>query len=122
MILSYFQRCMIIEGILRRSNYNQFQFLSTSLQPMLHRDFMYTAQSQFPAIEFVPVSTHTSRKLKVLSFTLIYLLHLQKAHTDESFDAHKLETEVTFTVLQIRRGNRENPGIISLIFAYKHAL
>ncbi|XP_060599165.1 uncharacterized protein LOC132752799 isoform X1 [Ruditapes philippinarum] len=58
------QRCQIVEGILRRSNYNQFQFLNTSLQPILHRDFMYTARTQFPAIEFQPVSTHTSRKLK----------------------------------------------------------
>ena len=71
---------MIIEGILRRSNYNQFQFLSTSLQPMLHRDFMYTAQSQFPAIEFVPVSTHTSRKLKVLSFNLTSVAYTKSSH------------------------------------------
>lgn len=61
---SHEQRCQIVEGILRRSNYNQFQFLSTSLQPILHRDFMYTARTEFPAIEFLPVSTHTSRKLK----------------------------------------------------------
>ncbi|XP_041354437.1 F-box/WD repeat-containing protein 7-like [Gigantopelta aegis] len=58
------QRCRILEAILRESNYNQIQFLVTVMQPSLHRDFMYTAQSYFPTIQFQPVSTHTSREVK----------------------------------------------------------
>ncbi|KAL3884119.1 hypothetical protein ACJMK2_030341, partial [Sinanodonta woodiana] len=58
------QRCHVMEGLIQRSNFNQFQFLATTLQPMLHRDFMYTAQSQFPEQDFQPLSTHTSRRLK----------------------------------------------------------
>ena len=35
------------------------------MQPHQHRDFMYTAQKQFPETEFTPVSTHTTREIKV---------------------------------------------------------
>ena len=31
----------------------------------MHRDFMYTAKKEFPALEFLPISTHTTRKLRV---------------------------------------------------------
>ncbi|XP_070188911.1 beta-TrCP-like [Littorina saxatilis] len=57
-------RCALLEALLRRSNYTQFQFLFTVMQPSLHRDFMYTAHSRFPDIEFKPISTHISRELK----------------------------------------------------------
>ena len=60
-----FQRCALLEALLRRSNYTQFQFLFTVMQPSLHRDFMYTAHTRFPDIEFKPISTHISRELKV---------------------------------------------------------
>ncbi|CAG2255121.1 FBXW7 [Mytilus edulis] len=58
------QRCQLIEALLRRSNHQQFQFLYTVMQPHQHRDFMYTAQKQFPETEFTPVSTHTTREVK----------------------------------------------------------
>ncbi|XP_061192203.1 F-box/WD repeat-containing protein 1A-like [Saccostrea echinata] len=58
------QRCHLLEWILRRSNHTQFQFLYTVMQPHLHRDFMYTAQSMYPSMEFKPFSTHTSRELE----------------------------------------------------------
>ncbi|XP_046574682.1 LOW QUALITY PROTEIN: F-box/WD repeat-containing protein 7-like [Haliotis rubra] len=58
------ERCCLLESLLRKSNYRQFQFLYTVMQPTLHRDFMYTARSHFPDIDFQPVSTHTSRELK----------------------------------------------------------
>lgn len=58
------QRCRLIEALLRRSNHQQFQFLYTVMQPHQHRDFMYTAQKQFPETEFTPVSTHTTREIK----------------------------------------------------------
>ncbi|XP_052807929.1 uncharacterized protein LOC128236846 isoform X1 [Mya arenaria] len=74
------QRCQILEGILRRSNYTQFRFLSTTLQPALHRDFMYTARAQFPALDFQPVSTHTSRKLK------------EKLHSTRQNDYHRIDS------------------------------
>ena len=35
------------------------------MQPHQHRDFMYTAQKEFPETEFTPVSTHTTREVKV---------------------------------------------------------
>ncbi|XP_048240296.1 F-box protein MET30-like [Haliotis rufescens] len=58
------ERCCLLESLLRKSNYTQFQFLYTVMQPTLHRDFMYTARSHFPDIDFQPISTHTSRELK----------------------------------------------------------
>nr|XP_011450638.2 F-box/WD repeat-containing protein 7 isoform X3 [Crassostrea gigas] len=58
------QRCHLLEWILRRSNHTQFQFLYTVMQPHLHRDFMYTAQSMYPSMEFKPFSTHTSREVQ----------------------------------------------------------
>ncbi|XP_050390383.2 F-box/WD repeat-containing protein 7 isoform X1 [Patella vulgata] len=58
------QRCQILEKLLQQSTYTQFQFLYTVMQPSLHRDLMYTAQTVFPTIDFTPVSTHTSREYK----------------------------------------------------------
>ncbi|XP_022292117.2 uncharacterized protein LOC111103271 isoform X2 [Crassostrea virginica] len=58
------QRCHLLEWILRRSNHTQFQFLYTVMQPYLHRDFMYTAQSMYPSMEFKPFSTYTSREVQ----------------------------------------------------------
>lgn len=64
------QRCSVLEALLRQSNYTQFQFLYTVMQPSLHRDFKYTANSRFPDIEFKPISTHISRELKVCKRSL----------------------------------------------------
>ncbi|XP_070531746.1 F-box and WD repeat domain-containing 11-A-like [Ptychodera flava] len=58
------QRCKILEGLLVRSNYNQVQFLWTTLQPALHRDFMYSSKQYFPQTKFTPISKHTSREKK----------------------------------------------------------
>ncbi|KAK3098596.1 hypothetical protein FSP39_021090 [Pinctada imbricata] len=61
---NHIQRCQLIEWILRKSNHNQFQFLYTAMQPHLHRDLMYTAQSRYPSMEFKPFSTHSSREVQ----------------------------------------------------------
>ena len=55
-----------MEKLLACSNYKQFQLIWTVIQPAMHRDFMYTAKKEFPSLEFMPISTHTTRKLKVL--------------------------------------------------------
>ena len=60
-----FQRCVIVEKLLDSSNFKQFQFIWTVIQPAMHRDFMYTAKKEFPEINFLPISTHVSRKLRV---------------------------------------------------------
>ncbi|XP_077982963.1 uncharacterized protein LOC144437811 [Glandiceps talaboti] len=61
---SHEQRCKVLEGLLIRSNYNQVQFLWTTLQPALHRDFMYSSKQNFPENKFTPISTHSSREKK----------------------------------------------------------
>ncbi|KAL4233353.1 hypothetical protein ACF0H5_008035 [Mactra antiquata] len=104
------QRCSIVEGILRRSNFNQFQFLTTTLQPILHRDFMYTAKSQFPAINFVPISTHISRKLKEkLVYTRQDNYHrIGSAHLREDDDAKQqvtIKESIKLPQLTITNGN-----------------
>lgn len=58
------QRCELIEQLLLHMDYEQYRFLWTVMQPSLHRDFMYSAQILHPAVNFQPLSTHTSRKLR----------------------------------------------------------
>ncbi|XP_064629049.1 uncharacterized protein LOC135488385 [Lineus longissimus] len=60
----HLERCHILEIILNHSNYNQFQFLWTVMQPALHRDFMYSAKSVYPTMNFTPISTTISRAMK----------------------------------------------------------
>ncbi|XP_033101993.1 F-box/WD repeat-containing protein pof1-like [Anneissia japonica] len=62
---SHVQRCTILEGLMSLSNFNQFSFLSTTLLPTLHRDFMYTSKQDFPQNKFTPISTQVSRTKKV---------------------------------------------------------
>ncbi|XP_077866900.1 uncharacterized protein LOC100378122 [Saccoglossus kowalevskii] len=61
---SHEERCQILEGVLIRSNYTQVQFLWTTLQPALHRDFMYASKQHYPQSKFVPISTHATRQKK----------------------------------------------------------
>ncbi|XP_071941621.1 uncharacterized protein [Antedon mediterranea] len=61
---SHDQRCIILEGLISRSNLNQFSFLSTALLPTVHRDFMYTSKQDFPQNKFIPLSTQVTRNTK----------------------------------------------------------
>ncbi|KAH3737987.1 uncharacterized protein LOC127851391 [Dreissena polymorpha] len=113
------QRCQVLEGLLRRSNFRQFQFLNTSLQPALHRDFMYTARTQFPSIEFVPLSTHTSRKLKEkLIFTRQDNYHrIDSAHlTDDEQAKQQAQEKDPLRLPEITNGNpsKSAPEVPSL--------
>ncbi|KAH9519421.1 hypothetical protein Btru_075494 [Bulinus truncatus] len=58
------QKCCFLEQLLRHSSSTQIQLLYTVLQPSVHRDFMYTMRTRFPEIEFSPISTHVTRKIK----------------------------------------------------------
>ena len=58
------QRCELIEKLLLHMDYEQYRFLWTVMRPTLHRDFMYSAQLVHPQVNFQPMSTHTSRKLR----------------------------------------------------------
>nr|KAG5711219.1 hypothetical protein BaRGS_004863 [Batillaria attramentaria] len=85
-------RCAVLEAILRRSNYTQFQFLYTVMQPSLHRDFMYTANTRFPDIEFKPISTHISRELKdKLSRLRLDTFHRVKSAYLQTDNGHTLK-------------------------------
>ncbi|XP_069037967.1 F-box and WD repeat domain-containing 11-A-like [Lepisosteus oculatus] len=56
-------RCRILEQLLIRSQFSQIQLLWTILQPVCHRDFMYTARMAFPEFQLSPISTEFSRRL-----------------------------------------------------------
>ena len=47
------------------SDIRQIQLVWTVIQPAMHRDFMYSAKKEFPSQKFIPISTHTTRELKV---------------------------------------------------------
>ncbi|KAJ8311029.1 hypothetical protein KUTeg_011413 [Tegillarca granosa] len=98
------QRCQILEALLRRSNHTQFQFLHTALQPALHRDFLYTAQTQFPSVEFKPVSTHASRQVqqKLILHRQDNFYRMKSAHfqdDDQVIDQVREKTSIKFPAI-----------------------
>ncbi|XP_066265197.1 beta-TrCP-like [Branchiostoma lanceolatum] len=61
---SHKKRIVVLEALLKRCNYQQFQFLWTVSQPTLHRDFMFAAKRDYPSTKFVPISTHLTREIR----------------------------------------------------------
>ncbi|KAL5010050.1 hypothetical protein ScPMuIL_012355 [Solemya velum] len=105
------QKCQVIEGILRRSGHNQVQLLYTVMQPSLHRDFMYAARKQFPDVEFKPLSTHITRRLKSkLERTRQNTFHRVKSAHMQSDDDIKLQMKKQFSVRfpDLRQNNPEH--------------
>ncbi|XP_071509151.1 uncharacterized protein [Diadema antillarum] len=96
---NHHQRCQVLEGILQRSNFSQYNFLWTTLQPALHRDFMYTARQHFPGHHFDPISSHTSRETKARRAVRNYH-HAQSAHVQRRFDVQRLNTEYIMPVIK----------------------
>ncbi|CAK8683242.1 unnamed protein product [Clavelina lepadiformis] len=58
------QRCSVLEYLVAISGFSQFQLLHTTVQPILHRDFMYNARGRFPDDSFMPISTESSRAIR----------------------------------------------------------
>nr|XP_018673256.1 F-box/WD repeat-containing protein 7 isoform X1 [Ciona intestinalis]XP_026696631.1 F-box/WD repeat-containing protein 7 isoform X1 [Ciona intestinalis]XP_026696633.1 F-box/WD repeat-containing protein 7 isoform X1 [Ciona intestinalis] len=58
---SHLQRCGVLKRLISISNFPQFQLLWTAVEPILHRDFMYSASERFPSEQFTPISTEISR-------------------------------------------------------------
>ncbi|XP_033629128.1 probable E3 ubiquitin ligase complex SCF subunit sconB [Asterias rubens] len=92
---SHEQKCSILEGILTRSNYSQFGFLWTSLQPTLHRDFMYTSQQLYPHHRFTPISSHVSRETRARRAVRNYF-HVGSAHLQRRRDVTMCNAETDF--------------------------
>ncbi|XP_038047842.1 F-box/WD repeat-containing protein 7-like [Patiria miniata] len=86
------QKCLILEGILTRSNYSQFGFLWTCLQPALHRDFMYTSQQLYPEHRFTPISTFVSRETRARRAVRNYY-HVGSAHLQRRSDVIRCNTD-----------------------------
>ncbi|XP_030851018.1 probable E3 ubiquitin ligase complex SCF subunit sconB [Strongylocentrotus purpuratus] len=92
------QRCLILEGILQRSNYTQYNFLWTTLQPALHRDFMYTARQHYPEYHFEPISSHTSRETRTKRAVRNYY-HAHSAHLQRKTDVKRLNVQHILPVI-----------------------
>lgn len=54
--------CRILKQLIAMSGYAQIRSLWTSLQPLLHRDYMFTGQRADPNMNFQPISTTLSRE------------------------------------------------------------
>ncbi|ESO89189.1 hypothetical protein LOTGIDRAFT_154278 [Lottia gigantea] len=110
------QRCQILEKLLQQSSYSQFQFLFTVLQPSLHRDFMYTAQTRFPHIDFTPVSTYTSRayKNKVRALRNKGTVHrIKSAYIQLDDEVRAWLTENSTKLPHISRDNKHDQNVES---------
>jgi hypothetical protein len=57
--------CLLVYYTLTFFTIDYMNLLIYCLVRYTSRDFMYTAQKQFPETEFTPVSTHTTREIKV---------------------------------------------------------
>eukprot|EP00794_Sanderia_malayensis_P012720 gene12720-14025_t len=60
---SYEKKCVFTERLLKFCNYGLIRFLWTVLEPMLHRDFIYTKLDVFPKSDFYTLSSYVSREL-----------------------------------------------------------
>ncbi|EDO32198.1 predicted protein [Nematostella vectensis] len=57
------ERSNIVEVLLSRCELEQISFLWTVVEPLLHRDFMYSSLNAFPRSSFSPVSTPVCREV-----------------------------------------------------------
>lgn len=63
-LLSHEHICRILKQLIATSDYSQVQLLWTALQPILHRDVMFTSQNRDDDTIIAPISTALSRGIR----------------------------------------------------------
>ncbi|XP_039255919.2 uncharacterized protein LOC120332685 [Styela clava] len=92
-LLTHEHLCRILKQLIAMTSNSQVRSLWTSLQPLLHRDFMFSGQKFEPEVEFQPVSTALSREIRT---HLTKTRNVSRYHRVQS--AHLTNEEEVFRV------------------------